>query len=216
MPHRLLRAVTALAVALGLSGCHEAICGNPDGFDYAFELVGGVYRCKAVPERPRPQAVVEHEPEPALTDQRVTFDGSRSHTPDGTIESYGWDLDADGRFDDGSGPTAQTSFARPGEHGVALRVRDSEGRRDRADLTVEILDSAEAVDPIAVLEADRTFVFTGGEVTFDPAGRTTRTAKSPCTSGTSTATATTSRPPAPPSRAGTATPRPASSPRGCG
>ena len=166
---RLLRAVTALTVALGLSGCHEAICGNPVDFDYAFELVGGVYRCKAVPEQPKPHAILDHEPDPALTEQSVTFDGSRSTTPDGTIESYAWDLDADGRFDDGTEPTAEASFERAGEHAVALRVEDSEGRRDRADLAIEILDRAGAVaDPIAVLDPDRTFVFSGGTVTFDP------------------------------------------------
>src|SRR5687767_9678823 len=96
---RLMPALSALIVALMLSGCHETICGDSQGFDWAFELVGGVYRCKAVPERPEPYAVIDHQPDPALTGQRVTFDGSRSTTPEGTIEAYAWDLDADGRFD---------------------------------------------------------------------------------------------------------------------
>jgi hypothetical protein len=49
---RLLATITALTVALTTSGCDAAICGTSDGFDYVFELVGGVYRCKEVPEEP--------------------------------------------------------------------------------------------------------------------------------------------------------------------
>jgi PKD repeat protein len=165
---RLLPAVAALFVAFTMSGCHEAFCGDPVDFDYVFELVGGVYRCKGVPEEPKPYAIADHTPEPALTGQLITLDGSRSHTPEGTIQSYAWDLDADGRFDDATGAAAETSFEQRGEHAVALRVRDSEGRRDRADIVIAVLEPGEAVPPIAVLDADSTAVPVGGTVTFDP------------------------------------------------
>jgi hypothetical protein len=51
---------------------------------------------------------------------------------DGVV-SYAWDLDGDDVFDDGSGPTASTTFAAPGRTIVRLRVTDD----DNASVTVE-------------------------------------------------------------------------------
>jgi hypothetical protein len=52
---------------------------------------------------------------------------STSTDPDGTLAAQDWDLDGDGAYDDASGGDATTSFAAPGTHHVALRVRDDSG-----------------------------------------------------------------------------------------
>jgi PKD repeat protein len=52
---------------------------------------------------------------------------------DGSIASYAWDLDGDGDYDDGTGPSASTTFALPGRAVIRLRVTDDDG----ASVTVE-------------------------------------------------------------------------------
>jgi hypothetical protein len=54
----------------------------------------------------------------------VTFN-STARDPDGSIVAYAWDLDGDGRYDDGTGASAQTTFLAPGGRTVALRVADN-------------------------------------------------------------------------------------------
>jgi PKD repeat protein len=53
----------------------------------------------------------------------VTFT-SNARDPDGSLVAYAWDLDGDGKYDDGTGATAQTAFTSPGGRTVALRVAD--------------------------------------------------------------------------------------------
>lgn len=53
----------------------------------------------------------------------VTF-SSTARDPDGRIVAYAWDVDGDGRYDDGNGPTTTATFSSPGNRTVALRVAD--------------------------------------------------------------------------------------------
>jgi hypothetical protein len=65
----------------------------------------------------------------------VTFDGSGSHDPDGTVVKYEWDTGSGFQV---GGPTLQTSFTA-GAHTVRLRVTDADGdvsAAARADLAV--------------------------------------------------------------------------------
>jgi PKD repeat protein len=41
--------------------------------------------------------------------------------------SYAWDLNGDGKFDDGNGPVATRQFTTAGTHNVALKVTDAAG-----------------------------------------------------------------------------------------
>ena len=66
----------------------------------------------------------------------VTFT-STSADPDGTIAAYAWDLDNDGTFDDGVGPTAQRSFPNGSTYTVRLRVTDGNGAADIVKPSVE-------------------------------------------------------------------------------
>ena len=65
-----------------------------------------------------PVASFSVSPASPLSGETVTF----ASTSTGSITEWAWDLDADGQFNDGSGTTAQRSFATPGRYLVRLRV----------------------------------------------------------------------------------------------
>ena len=77
----------------------------------------------------RPTAAFTATPSPAQTGQAVTFDGSPSSDPDGTVAEYLWDLDGDGTFETNTGatPTVSRTYTTPGAVYVALRVTDNLG-----------------------------------------------------------------------------------------
>ncbi|MCK7498449.1 MAG: PKD domain-containing protein [Comamonadaceae bacterium] len=86
-----------------------------------------------------PVAVAKATPNPAVAGQIVQLDGSTSFHQDGgkLIDSWEWDLDNDGAFDDACGPVRDGVLPRgrrlPGE-APRDRQRDAgEGRRDDRD-----------------------------------------------------------------------------------
>lgn len=71
----------------------------------------------------------------------ITLDGTGSTDPDGGTLTFEWDFDADGVFNDGTGPTPifGTSFvAVAGSFPVALRVTDPDGAIDVDETTVTV------------------------------------------------------------------------------
>ena len=64
-------------------------------------------------------------PDPAETGQTVSFNGSASSDPDGTIAKYEWDLDGNGSFETNTGTTA--------DHDPHLRHRRHGDRRPAGD-----------------------------------------------------------------------------------
>lgn len=60
-----------------------------------------------------------------LNHQLATFSAVATD-PDGTIESYAWDLDNDGTYDDGTEQTASATYG-PGTHDVSVEVTDNDG-----------------------------------------------------------------------------------------
>ncbi|WP_424016186.1 PQQ-binding-like beta-propeller repeat protein (plasmid) [Halorientalis pallida] len=72
--------------------------------------------------------------------QPVTLNASDSFDPDGSIVSYAWDLDDDGKFED-AGETTTTIFTSPGDHPVTLRVTGGDGAADTTQLMVETTQS---------------------------------------------------------------------------
>jgi PKD repeat protein len=67
---------------------------------------------------PAPVASFTAEPPSGTVPLTVFF----SNTSTGLVDSVAWDLDADGVFDDGTGPTATQTFDAAGNHTVGLSV----------------------------------------------------------------------------------------------
>jgi PKD repeat protein len=89
-----------------------------------------------------PTASISASPNPAVTDQTVTFDGTGSFDVDGTVDRYEWDLDGDGSFetDTGSTASATSSYADPETVTVRLRVTDSDLKTGEAETSLTIKD----------------------------------------------------------------------------
>ena len=75
------------------------------------------------------------EPYHEFIDEEITFDGSLSHDPDGTIISYHWNFD-DGTF--GNGEIVNNTYSSPKAHLVTLTVIDNKGATDTCITTVAI------------------------------------------------------------------------------
>jgi PKD repeat protein len=91
-----------------------------------------------VPNAP-PVAAFSFKPAAPRAGDAVLFT-SASTDPDGTIQQLRWDLNGDGRFDDGVGPTAARVFLRPGSHLVALNATDDLGVSSTAFDIVQVAD----------------------------------------------------------------------------
>ena len=74
-----------------------------------------------------PIASFTFSPSAPVAGQPVLFT-STSSDPDGSIVDQTWDLNGDGVFDNGGGPTALRTFATPGSYVVGLRIVDSNGK----------------------------------------------------------------------------------------
>jgi PKD repeat protein len=77
------------------------------------------------PPKP-PVASFTISPAAPAVNQPVLFTSSSSD-PDGTLKEQVWDLNGDGSYDNGSGPTALRTFTAAGEYVVGLRVTDDAG-----------------------------------------------------------------------------------------
>ena len=78
----------------------------------------------------------------------ITFDGTGSYDPDGTIVKYAWDLDNDGEFDDAVGATPTVSFTAPGIGNIHLKVTDNNGATDTDTTTLAITKHSPPPDGI--------------------------------------------------------------------
>ena len=61
-----------------------------------------------------------------MTGTPVTFDGTGSTDPDGTVASWSWDLNGDGIYES-SGPRPSFTYATAGVYTVRLEVTDGLG-----------------------------------------------------------------------------------------
>jgi PKD domain len=81
----------------------------------------------------------------------VTFT-STATDPDGTVADVAWDLNGDGNFDNGTGPTAMRSFPAPGSYVVGLRVTDSEEEATFLTQTVTVRGGKPATPAAPVIQ----------------------------------------------------------------
>jgi PKD repeat protein len=112
-----------------------------------------------------PAASFTASPNPASTGAAVTFNGSGSTDPDGTIAKYEWDLDGNGSYETDTGTTASTtrSYSTAGVQTIGLRVTDNEGATAAATRTVTIQNRV----PSASFTASPSSVLTGVTVAYD-------------------------------------------------
>jgi PKD repeat protein len=79
-----------------------------------------------------------------LTLEDITFT-STSTDPDGAVQTYQWDTDNDGVYDDGIGPTATRQFPTSGTYTVSLRVIDDLGAQSTVTKSITIGNRAPKV-----------------------------------------------------------------------
>jgi PKD repeat protein len=91
-----------------------------------------------------PKASFTVRPGKPVEGQEITF-LSTSSDAEGPIAQQAWDLDNDGKFDDGSGALASTKKLKKGPHQVRLRVTDSKGAT--ATSTVQVKVGAKPLSP---------------------------------------------------------------------
>ena len=87
-----------------------------------------------------PTAAFTISPNPAAPGQTVTFNGSGSSDPGGSIAKYEWDLDGNGSLetDTGTTPTASRAYATNGSVSVKLRVTDNQGAQATVTHTLSV------------------------------------------------------------------------------
>ena len=84
-----------------------------------------------------PVASFTATPQSGTAPLQVSFDGSASFDPDGTIASYAWSF---GDGNTASGVVTSHTFTNAGEITVRLTVTDNRGATDAAERVVEVLD----------------------------------------------------------------------------
>ena len=72
---------------------------------------------------------------------------STATDPDGTIASLVWDLDGNGVYDNGAGPTALRTFSAAGSYVVGLRVTDNDGAVSFYSQSIAVAAAPSAVAP---------------------------------------------------------------------
>jgi YD repeat-containing protein len=116
----------------------------------------------------RPIAAFTMSPNPVKTGPVVTFNGSTSRDPDGSITRYQWDLDGDGTYetDSGSSPTVSRSYSTEGDREISLRVTDDAFGADSDTATLKVGDQP----PTIVMSAKPNPAVLGQTVRLSAAG----------------------------------------------
>ncbi len=116
-----------------------------------------------------PNASFTLSPNPVGFNTTVTFNGSASKDPDGTIAKYEWDLDGNGSYETNSGTNPQTTrkYTSDATIDVRLRVTDQKGA---TDVTVRTLNVIGNQFPVASFTATPNPAIQGLTVNFNAAG----------------------------------------------
>lgn len=101
----------------------------------------------------QPTASFTVSPNPATVGETVSFDGSGSTDPDGSITAYEWDFDNDGTID-ATGATPTHSFDAPGDYPVSLTVTDDDGATDTETITVSVRETDSAITATRTIVRD--------------------------------------------------------------
>jgi len=117
-----------------------------------------------------PTASFTATPSTVVSGSTVTFNGSGSTDPDGTIAKYEWDFDGNGSYETSTGTTAIATKTMPtaGTINVGLRVTDNNGGTATTTRAVTVTNRA----PTASFTATPNPVPTGTSVAFNGGGST--------------------------------------------
>lgn len=99
------------------------------------------------------------------TGEAVTFDGSNTYDPDGTVERYTWFVDGAVA---GNGATYSHTFESEGDHEVTLEAADDGGKEAKRTETVPVGNAA----PTATFDYRPAHPAPGEPVYFDGSGST--------------------------------------------
>lgn len=88
------------------------------------------------------------DPESGEAPLTVSFDASTSVDPDGTIDSYEWDLNEDGKYGDETGPKTEYTFGKAGTYKIGLRVTSTTGDFNTYEKEIVV---KKAVEPKAII-----------------------------------------------------------------
>src|SRR5215211_2599257 len=135
-------AATTTAFAQGVSYPVDLQFG-PDGKLYYIDIAfGTVRRFDYFGGNQPPIAGASASPTSGPAPLTVSFDGSRSSDPDGTITAYAWDLDGDGAYDDASVQKPSFTYTTSGTYQARLRVTDNQGAQTVSSaLTISVGNS---------------------------------------------------------------------------
>jgi len=87
----------------------------------------------------RPLAQFTFSPTEPNPKQTVTFDASSSSDPDGSIDTYKWDWNDDGTYEDSlSSPTIEHTFSSPDDYPVTLKVLDDQDASDTTTKAISV------------------------------------------------------------------------------
>jgi len=123
-------------------------------------------------ENDPPEADFTYDPQPGVTGQAIEFDASVSTDPDGTVNRYEWDFDADGIYEETTtDPVIKHTYFEAGFENVALRVRDAQNATGFTTRDVEVVEPnlqvACTVQPVTVAPGeDVTIIVERGENTL--------------------------------------------------
>ncbi len=113
-----------------------------------------------------PTATITADPTEGLAPLPVSFDGSGSTDPDGSIVTYSWDL-GDGTTSDEM--TVEHTYTESGSYTVTLMVTDDQDLTSTTETTITVTSAA---SPTATITADPTEGLAPLPVSFDGSGST--------------------------------------------
>ena len=100
-----------------------------------------------------------------MTSEDFGLDASGSSDPDGSVNSYAWDTDNDGSYDDASGSSPSVSKSDDGSYTIGLKVTDNDGSSSTTSKSITVNNR----NPSASFTEDGPKL-TGNSINFDAGG----------------------------------------------
>ena len=102
---------------------------------------------KADPKRPLKARISVYPSDVVAVRQEIGFSANDSS---GDIATYGWDLDGDGKFDDGKTDNAEGRYTRAGTVRVGLRITGRNGKTSTAYKRITVRDNGKPVAEFSI------------------------------------------------------------------